>query len=165
MSPQFISDIQEAIRRVTLFHQAQLPAPLSLETSPGVRCERRFLPIRRVGLYVPGGTAPLPSTVVMLGVPSRIAGCETRILMTPPRQDGSIDPHILATASLLGITEIFKAGGAQAIAALAYGTASVPKVEKIYGPGNSWVTEAKLQVAQDAAGAAWICRPDLPKSW
>lgn len=154
----FVGDIEEAIRRVSRFHQAQLPKPMSMETSPGVRCERRFVPIRRVGLYVPGGTAPLPSTVVMLGVPSLIAGCERRVLMTPPRADGSIDPHILVAADLLGITEIFKAGGAQAIAALAYGTASVPKVDKIYGPGNSYVTEAKLQVSQEAAGAA--C--DLP---
>lgn len=158
VSVQFRADIGEAIRRVSLFHQAQLPKPISLETSPGVRCERRFLPIESVGLYVPGGTAPLPSTVTMLGVPSRIAGCARRVLVTPPRADGSIDPHILATAQLLGISEIFKAGGAQAIAALAYGTESVPRVDKIFGPGNSWVTEAKQQVAQDANGAA--C--DLP---
>lgn len=158
LSPGIVRDLSEAIRRVSLFHEAQRPGRIDLETSPGVRCERRFLPIRRVGLYVPGGTAPLPSTVIMLGVPAGIAGCETRVLATPPRPDGSIDPHILVAAELLGIREVVKAGGAQAIAALAYGTASIPKVDKIFGPGNAWVTEAKLQVAQDPEGAA--C--DLP---
>jgi histidinol dehydrogenase len=149
-----VADLQEAIRRLELFHQAQMPKPIDLETSPGVRCERRHLPIERVGLYIPGGTAPLPSTVLMLGVPARIAGCRLRVLMSPP----PIDPHILVAADLLGITEIFEAGGAQAIGALAYGTQSVPKVDKIFGPGNSWVTEAKLQVSQEAGGAAL----DLP---
>lgn len=149
-----LADLQEAIRRLELFHQAQMPEPIDLETSPGVRCERRHLPIERVGLYIPGGTAPLPSTVLMLGVPARIAGCRLRVLVSPP----PIDPHILAAADLLGITEVFEAGGAQAIGALAYGTQSVPKVDKIFGPGNSWVTEAKLQVSQEAGGAAL----DLP---
>lgn len=149
-----VADLQEAIRRLELFHQAQMPVPIDLETSPGVRCERRHLPIERVGLYIPGGTAPLPSTVLMLGVPARIAGCRLRVLMSPP----PIDPHILVAADLLGITQIFEVGGAQAIGALAYGTQSVPKVDKIFGPGNSWVTEAKLQVSQEAGGAAL----DLP---
>lgn len=149
-----VADLREAIRRLELFHQAQMPEPIDLETSPGVRCERRHLPIERVGLYIPGGTAPLPSTVLMLGVPARIAGCRLRVLMSPP----PIDPHILVAADLLGITEVFEVGGAQAIAALAYGTQSVPKVDKIFGPGNSWVTEAKLQVSQEAGGAAL----DLP---
>ncbi len=158
LSSQLVTDLQEAVRRVELFHRAQVPRAIDLETSPGVRCERRFVPIQRVGLYIPGGTAPLPSTVVMLGVPSLIAGCETRILATPPRLDGSIDPHILVAADLLGISQIFKVGGAQAIAALAFGTESIPKVDKIFGPGNSWVTEAKLQVSQDPQGA--VC--DLP---
>ncbi len=158
VAPSVLADLREAIRRITLFHEAERPLPIDLETSPGVRCERRFVPIRRVGLYVPGGTAPLPSTVLMLGVPAAIAGCEVRVLATPPRADGSVDPHILVAAGLLGITRIFKVGGAQAIAALAYGTASVPRVDKIFGPGNSWVTEAKLQVARDPSGAA--C--DLP---
>lgn len=149
-----VADLQEAIRRLELFHQAQMPEPIDLETSPGVRCERRHLPIERVGLYIPGGTAPLPSTVLMLGVPARIAGCRLRVLMSPP----PINPHILVAADLLGITQIFEVGGAQAIGALAYGTQSVPKVDKIFGPGNSWVTEAKLQVSQEAGGAAL----DLP---
>ncbi len=158
LSSQLVTDLQEAVRRVELFHRAQVPRAIDLETSPGVRCERRFVPIQRVGLYIPGGTAPLPSTVVMLGVPSLIAGCETRILATPPRLDGSIDPHILVAADLLGISQIFKVGGAQAIAALAFGTESIPKVDKSLAPGNSWVTEAKLQVSQDPQGA--VC--DLP---
>ena len=158
LSPQIVLDLEEAIRRVSLFHAAQLPRAIDLETSRGVRCERRFLPIERVGLYVPGGSAPLPSTVVMLGTPARIAGCAVRVLCTPPRPDGSVDPHILVAADLLGIRQIFKVGGAQAIAALAFGTETIPKVDKIYGPGNSWVTEAKLQAAQDPRGAA--C--DLP---
>jgi len=158
VDPSLIHAMKEAIRRISLFHEAEIPRSIDLETSPGVRCERRFFPIDRVGLYVPGGTASLPSTVMMLGVPSLIAGCSLRVLATPPQKDGSIDPSILVAAHLLGITEIYKMGGAQAIAALAYGTQSVPKVDKIFGPGNSWVTEAKLFVAQDPKGAA--C--DLP---
>ncbi len=158
VDPELMKAIRDAIRRITVFHEAQLPCPIDLETSAGVRCERKFFPIERVGLYIPGGTAPLPSTVMMLGVPSRIAGCSLRVLATPPQADGSINSTILATAHELGITEIYKMGGAQAIAALAYGTQSVPKVDKIYGPGNAWVTEAKLQVSQDPSGAA--C--DLP---
>ena len=155
---RFVDDLSEAIAWVRRFHQPQRPASMVVQTSMGVRCERRWVPIERVGLYVPGGTAPLFSTVVMLGVPSQIAGCPVRILATPPRPDGSIDPQILVAASLVGIADVFKLGGAQAIAALAYGSASVPKVDKIFGPGNAWVAEAKLQVAQDAAGAAL----DLP---
>ncbi len=158
LSSSVIRALKESIRRVSQFHQNQTPKPIRVETSTGVICERLYLPISRVGLYVPGGTAPLPSTVIMLGVPSRIAGCETRILVTPPRMDQSIDPAILVAADLLGIQEIYKAGGAQAIAAMAYGTASIPKVDKIFGPGNSWVTEAKLQVSQDPWGAVG----DLP---
>jgi histidinol dehydrogenase len=158
LDASLLSALQEAIQNISKFHQAQLPQNISVETAPGIQCERHFLPIERVGLYVPGGTAPLPSTVMMLGVPSKIAGCALRVLCTPPRADGSIDPCILAAADLLGIREIYKVGGAQAIAALAYGTESIPKVDKIFGPGNSWVTEAKLQVSQDAEGAA--C--DLP---
>jgi len=150
--------IRTAIQGVKCFHEAQLPKDLDLETFSGVRCERRFLPISNVGLYVPCGTAALPSTVIMLGVPSSIAGCERRVLMTPPLKDGSVDPSILVSADLLGISEIFKVGGAQAIAALAYGTESVPKVDKIFGPGNRWVTEAKMQVAYDPEGAL----SDLP---
>jgi histidinol dehydrogenase len=143
-----------AIDNVSAFHAPQLPAPLALETQPGVRCERLLRPIRAVGLYVPAGSAPLPSTVIMLAVPARLAGCTTRVLCTPPQRDGSANAAVLVAARLCGIDAVFKVGGAQAIAALAYGTASIPKVDKIFGPGNAWVTAAKQLVAADAAGAA-----------
>ena len=120
----------------------------------GVLCERVSHPIDAVGLYVPAGTAPLPSAAIMLAVPAAIAGCPTRILCTPPRPDGTADPAVLTAASRAGVTDIFKAGGAQAIAAMAYGTETVPKVCKIFGPGNAWVTCAKSLVSGDAAGAA-----------
>jgi histidinol dehydrogenase len=150
--------VDRAIANVRRFHEAQISAPLRVETSPGVVCERQFRPIDAVGLYVPAGVAPLPSAAIMLAVPSRIAGCPTRIICTPPRRDGTADPAVLTIANLCGVRRVFKLGGAQAIAAMAYGTASVPKVDKIFGPGNAWVTAAKLQVANDAAGAAL----DLP---
>ena len=121
---------------------------------PGIVCEKVTRPIERVGLYVPGGSAPLFSTALMLGVPSQIAGNPVRVLCTPPGRDGTLSPWILYAAQLCGITEVFKVGGAQAIAAMAYGTASIPKCDKLFGPGNAFVTEAKLQVSRDAAGAA-----------
>ena len=148
------SAIGIAIANVRRFHEAQSTAPLRVETAPGVVCERVSKPLQSVGLYVPAGSAPLPSTAVMLGVPSEIAGCETRVLCTPPRPDGLADPAVVVAARACGIREIFKAGGAQAIAAMAYGTASVPKVVKIFGPGNAWVTAAKTIVAADPGGAA-----------
>jgi histidinol dehydrogenase len=150
--------IDRAIANVRCFHEAQVGAPLRVETAPGVICERQFRPIEAVGLYVPAGVAPLPSAAIMLAVPARIAGCPTRIICTPPRRDGTADPAILTIANLCGVRRVFKLGGAQAIAAMAYGTASVPKVDKIFGPGNAWVTAAKLQVANDPEGAAL----DLP---
>ncbi|MEO6953244.1 MAG: histidinol dehydrogenase, partial [Polyangia bacterium] len=131
---------------------------LRVETSPGVVCERFETPISAVGIYVPAGSAPLPSAAIMSAVPAAIAGCELRILCTPPRADGRADPAILVAARLCGVTHIYKVGGAQAIAAMAYGTRTIPKVDKIFGPGNAWVTAAKLLVAQDPAGAAY----DLP---
>lgn len=146
--------LRTAIDNVSAFHAPQLPAPLALETQPGVRCERLLRPIRAVGLYVPAGSAPLPSTVIMLAVPARLAGCPTRVLCTPPQGDGSASAAVLVAARLCGIDTVFKVGGAQAIAALAYGTASIPKVDKIFGPGNAWVTAAKQLVAADPAGAA-----------
>jgi len=152
------SDDREAIRaaaaNIERFHQAQLPDSLSVETMPGVRCERLNRPIPEVGLYVPAGSAPLPSTALMLGIPARLAGCSTRILCSPPQADGSVDPAVLYVARICGISAVFKVGGAQAIAAMAYGTQSIPKVAKLFGPGNAWVTEAKAQVAQDPLGAA-----------
>ncbi len=150
--------LEQAIENVRLFHEAQVLAPLSIETMPGVRCERRVVPISAVGLYVPAGSAPLPSTAVMLAVPAQIAGCPLRVLCTPPRPDGAADAAILFVAQRCGIEQVFKIGGAQAVAAMAYGTQSVPKVDKIFGPGNAWVTAAKQLSAQDNGGAAW----DLP---
>jgi histidinol dehydrogenase len=120
----------------------------------GVVCERVSHPIDAVGLYVPAGTAPLPSAAIMLAVPADIAGCPVRILCTPPRPDGDADPAVLVAASRAGVREIYKVGGAQAVAAMAYGTETVPKVAKIFGPGNSWVTCAKTLVSTDPAGAA-----------
>ncbi len=150
--------LERAIANVHQFHSAQLPQPLSLETTPGVRCERIFRAISTVGLYVPAGSAPLPSAVVMLAVPARIAGCPNRILCTPPARNGRANPAVLVAAELCGVRTVFKVGGAQAIAALAYGTNTIAKADKIFGPGNAWVTAAKQLVASDPAGAA--C--DLP---
>lgn len=150
--------LQRAIDNVRRFHEAQQSAPLRVEISPGVVCERHYRAIDAVGLYVPAGVAPLPSTAVMLAIPAGIAGCPIRVLCTPPRRDGSVDPAVLVAARLCGITQVFKLGGAQAVAAMAYGTDSIPKVDKIFGPGNRWVTAAKLLVANDPDGAAL----DLP---
>ncbi|WP_447785049.1 histidinol dehydrogenase [Stenotrophomonas bentonitica] len=143
----------EAAERIRLFHKAGMSQGYAVETAPGVRCERMVRPIGRVGLYVPAGSAPLPSTALMLGVPAQLAGCREVVLCTPPRRDGSADPAVLVAARLTGVHRVFKLGGAQAIAAMAYGTASVPTCDKLYGPGNSYVTEAKQQVAQDGAAA------------
>ncbi len=149
-----VAAIDTAIANVTRFHEAQVPAPVQVDTMPGVRCERLARPIDSVGLYVPAGTAPLPSAAIMLAVPAKIAGCPTRILCTPPRPDGFADPAVVVAATRAGIERIFKVGGAQAIAAMAYGTKTVPKVAKIFGPGNAWVTCAKSLVAGDPDGAA-----------
>ncbi|MGE0113861.1 MAG: histidinol dehydrogenase [Steroidobacteraceae bacterium] len=153
-----LTALKRAIANVRRFHEAQLSEPLRVETSPGVVCERHYRAIDAVGLYAPAGTAPLPSTVIMLAVPASIANCPTRILCTPPRRDGSADPAVLVTARLCGIDRVFKVGGAQAVAAMAFGTESIPKTDKIFGPGNRWVTAAKLLVANDPNGAAL----DLP---
>lgn len=146
--------LRTAYLNLHTFHAAQRTAALRLETSPGIVCEKTTRPIGRVGLYVPGGSAPLPSTALMLGVPSQIAGNPVRVLCTPPDKSGAINPWILCAARLCGITEVYKLGGAQAIAAMAYGTASVPKCDKLFGPGNAFVTEAKLQVSRGAGGVA-----------
>jgi histidinol dehydrogenase len=150
--------IERAISTVRAFHAAQAAAPLRIETAPGVLCERFSVPIRAVGLYVPAGSAPLPSTAIMLAVPAAIAGCPTRLICTPPARDGAAHPAIVVAARKAGIDAVYKVGGAQAVAAMAYGTASIPKCDKIFGPGNAWVTAAKLMVAQDSQGAA----ADLP---
>jgi histidinol dehydrogenase len=146
--------IRAAAANIEAFHKPQLPTPLAVDTAPGVRCERVSRPIESVGLYVPAGNAPLPSTALMLGVPARLAGCPTRILCTPPQADGRADPAVLYAALVSGVQRVFKLGGAQAIAALAYGTETVPKVDKVFGPGSVWVTEAKAQVDRDPYGAA-----------
>ena len=153
-----VNALKRAISNVRRFHEAQRSEPLRIETSPGVICERHYRAIDAVGLYAPAGTAPLPSTVIMLAVPASIANCPTRVLCTPPRRDGSADPAVLVTAKLCGIDQVFKIGGAQAVAAMAFGTESIPKTDKIFGPGNRWVTAAKLLVANDPQGAAL----DLP---
>ena len=152
--------MQQAAERIDNFHRAGMVQPYSVETAPGVVCEKVIRPISRVGLYVPAGSAPLPSTALMLGVPAKLAGCREVVLCTPPRKDGTADPAVLVAARLTGVHRVFKIGGAQAIAAMAYGTESVPSCDKLFGPGNSFVTEAKQQVAQ--AGAAAIDMPAGP---
>ena len=141
------SAVRQAYRQIEAFHAAQKFAGVKVQTAPGVWCEQRALPISRVGLYIPGGTAPLFSTVLMLGIPARIAGCRQVVLCTPPCKDGRVHPAVLYAASLCGITQVFKVGGAGAVAAMAKGTASIPKVDKIFGPGNQFVTAAKLWVS------------------
>lgn len=158
LTPVQRAAIERAIDNVERFHAAQLPQPISMEVMPGVRCERVLRPIPAVGLYVPAGSAPLPSTVIMLAVPARLVGCPTRVLCTPPASDGRANAAVLFAARLCGVEDVFKAGGAQAVAAMAYGTATVPKVDKIFGPGTALTTAAKQLVATDPDGAA--C--DLP---
>lgn len=147
LSIELKAAILQAYQNITLFHRTQHERSQVVETMPGVRCWRSSTPIERVGLYVPGGTAPLFSTVLMLGVPAQLAGCTTVVLCTPPQAGGTVHPAVLYAAQLCGIRQIFKIGGAQAIGAMAYGTATVPKVWKIFGPGNPWVTAAKQLVS------------------
>lgn len=155
--------IRAAADNIRRFHEAQMSTEEPVQTAPGILCWRRSVGIDRVGLYIPGGTAPLFSTVLMLGIPARIAGCGSVALCTPPSKDGSINPAILYAAQTAGITEIYKVGGAQAIAAMAYGTASLPKVHKIFGPGNQYVTCAKQLVQMQGvaidmpAGPSEVC--------
>jgi histidinol dehydrogenase len=141
--------IQSAKQNIEKFHISQKEDPEVIETSEGVQCWRKSVAIEKVGLYIPGGSAPLFSTILMLGIPALLAGCREIILCTPPNKDGEINPAILYTAKLVGITKIFKIGGAQAIAAMAYGTKSVTQVYKIFGPGNQFVTKAKELIQQD----------------
>ena len=146
--------IAEAASRIELFHRAGIAKPYEVETAPGLLCQRVQRPIRRVGLYVPAGSAPLPSTALMLCIPARLAGCSEVILCTPPRADGSADPAVLLAARQAPGLRVFKLGGAQAIAAMALGTDSVPRCDKLFGPGNAWVDEAKRQAAQRPGGIA-----------
>ncbi|MFH5833012.1 histidinol dehydrogenase [Halalkalibaculum sp. DA384] len=148
------SAIDTAFRNIYRFHKAQLSAPVEVETMPGVRCSRVARPIERVGLYIPGGTAILPSTLMMLGIPAMLAGCTQIVAATPPNAQGTVDDEMIYIARKLGITTLLLAGGAQAIAALAYGTESVPKVDKILGPGNQYVTAAKMWLQNSEAGVS-----------
>jgi len=147
------ASLRQAIRiaadNIKQFHKAQQQETLFVETMPGVQCWRKAVPIEKVGIYVPGGTAPLFSTLLMLGIPAQLAGCKEIILCTPPKPDGSVNPAILFAAKEIGIEKVFKVGGAQAIAAMAYGTASIPSVYKIFGPGNQYVTKAKQLVSTE----------------
>ncbi|MFY8037928.1 MAG: histidinol dehydrogenase, partial [Cyclobacteriaceae bacterium] len=140
--------ITQAASNIEKFHAAQRNSIVQIETMPGVTCWRKQVAIQSVGIYIPGGSAPLFSTVLMLGIPAKIAGCKEVVLCTPPSADGTIHPAILFAASLAGITKIYKVGGAQAIAAMAYGTTTIPQVDKIFGPGNQYVTKAKQLINQ-----------------
>ena len=155
--------IEAAYANIRKFHEAQAEGDtLVVETIPGVVCSRFARPIARVGLYVPGGTAVLPSTALMLGIPAQVAGCREIVLATPPRPDGSVSPEVMYVAHLVGASAVLKAGGAQAVAALAYGTQTVPKVDKIFGPGNQWVTAAKMLVQNDTDALVAIDMPAGP---
>ncbi|KAJ7179066.1 histidinol dehydrogenase-domain-containing protein [Mycena filopes] len=163
VDPQVGEAIKIAYANIKKFHEAQADTvTLRVETMPGVVCSRFARPIARVGLYVPGGTAILPSTALMLGIPAQVAGCQEIVLATPPRPDGSISPEVMYVANLVGASAVLKAGGAQAVAALAYGTETVPKVDKIFGPGNQWVTAAKMLVQNDTDALVSIDMPAGP---
>jgi histidinol dehydrogenase len=160
IAPELRGAMVDAAARIAAFHRAGMAAPYAVETAPGVVCERLIRAIPRVGLYVPAGSAPLPSTALMLGVPAQLARCREVVLCTPARRDGRADPAVLVAAKLTGVSRVFKLGGAQAIAAMACGTETVPKCDKLFGPGNAYVTSAKQQVAQ--AGIAAIDMPAGP---
>ena len=163
LSPALKDAIQLAAKNIRCFHEAQVSEIIKIETMPGVSCWRKSIGIDKVGLYIPGGSAPLFSTVLMLGIPAVIAGCKEIILCTPPAANGKVHPAILYAATVVGITRIFKIGGVQAIAAMAYGTETVPQVYKIFGPGNQYVTAAKQLVQQSGvaidmpAGPSEVC--------
>ncbi len=146
VDPEFIAILEEAADNIRAFHQRQVRNSFVINDRPGIVMGQKVIPVDRAGLYVPGGTAAYPSTVLMDAIPAKIAGCPEVVMVTPPAADGSVNPAILAAASVAGVDKIFKVGGAQAVAALAYGTESVPKVDKIVGPGNAFVAEAKKQV-------------------
>ena len=163
LTPGLKTAIQLAKVNIEIFHNSQIQKVERIETMPGVWCWRKSVGIEKVGIYIPGGSAPLFSTVLMLGIPAKIAGCKEVILCTPPNEQGEINPAILYAASLVGVTAIYSVGGAQAIAAMAYGTATIPKVHKIFGPGNQYVTAAKQLVQQNGiaidmpAGPSEVC--------
>jgi len=155
--------VQTAANNINKFHSKQFAEPEIIETMPGIQCWRKSVPIEKVGLYIPGGTAPLFSTILMLGIPAKIAGCKEIILCSPPDKNKKLHPAILFAAQLVGVTSVFKIGGVQAIAAMAYGTETVPKVYKIFGPGNQFVTHAKQLIQHDGiaidmpAGPSEVC--------
>ena len=163
LTPGLKTAIQLAKVNIEIFHNSQIQKVERIETMPGVWCWRKSVGIEKVGIYIPGGSAPLFSTVLMLGIPAKIAGCKEIVLCTPPNEQGEINPAILYAASLVGVTAIYSVGGAQAIAAMAYGTATIPKVHKIFGPGNQYVTAAKQLVQQNGiaidmpAGPSEVC--------
>lgn len=150
-APKVQQAIEHALHNIRAFHQAQMPHAVEVETQPGVHCVQRAVPIQRVGLYIPGGRAPLFSTVLMLAAPATLAGCKEIVLCTPQGADGHIAPEIVFAANACGIHHIYRVGGAQAIAAMAYGTESIPQVDKIFGPGNRFVTHAKQLVSTHTA--------------
>lgn len=149
ISPGLKTAIMLAIKNIATFHSSQKDNEKIIETTKGVQCWRKSVAIEKVGLYIPGGSAPLFSTILMLGIPAKLAGCKEIVLCTPPNSEGKINPAILYTADLVGITKVYKAGGAQAIAAMAYGTETIPQVYKIFGPGNQFVTKAKELIQQE----------------
>ena len=163
LTPGLKTAIQLAKVNIEIFHNSQIQKVERIETMPGVWCWRKSVGIEKVGIYIPGGSAPLFSTVLMLGIPAKIAGCKEIVLCTPPNEQGDIHPAILYAASLVGVTAIYSVGGAQAIAAMAYGTKTIPKVHKIFGPGNQYVTAAKQLVQQNGiaidmpAGPSEVC--------
>ena len=163
LTPSLKTAIQLAKVNIEVFHSAQIQKEERIETMPGVWCWRKSVGIEKVGIYIPGGSAPLFSTVLMLGIPAKLAGCKEIILCTPPNEKGAIDPAIIYAASLVGVSSIYTIGGVQAIAALAYGTKSVPKVHKIFGPGNQYVTAAKQMIQEEGvaidmpAGPSEVC--------
>lgn len=151
VSDQLKKAVKSAYDNIYKFHKAQSFNPISVETAPGVKCVQKAVPIRKVGLYIPGGSAPLFSTVLMLAIPAKVAGCDQVVLCTPCGKDGKVAPAVLYAASVCGVDRIFKVGGAQAVAAMAYGTDTVPAVDKIFGPGNRYVTKAKEMVSRKVA--------------
>jgi histidinol dehydrogenase len=154
IKPELEQAIRDAASRIEAFHAADIPANSRVETAPGLSCEVRYQALSPVGLYIPGGSAPLVSTVMMLAIPARLAGCTEVVMCSPPDSEGEIPAEILAAACICGVERVFCAGGAQAVAAMAYGTETIPRCAKIFGPGNTWVTEAKQQVSRDPLGAA-----------
>jgi histidinol dehydrogenase len=159
VAPTLIASLQRARENLERFHRQQLPQEQVHELQPGVRTGRLWRPIEKVGLYAPGGKAPYPSTVLMLGVPALVAGCQQRVLCIPPSPDGTVSPAMLVAADVVGIDEVFKIGGAQAIAAMAFGTETVPRVYKLFGPGSIYVVAAKIWAASSGLPLAIDCPP------